>query len=85
MADRRRFFERADMLDTQVGTENKDNPADVASEGFDAMMKGEGGVIYGMRNKAQVAVSRVASSERMAGKHREMAAPGTATEKERAE
>jgi short-subunit dehydrogenase len=77
------FFDRAGMLDTKVGTEEKDDPADVASEGFDAMMKGEGGVIYGMKNKAAVAVSRVSSSERMAAKHREMAAPGTAEEKER--
>ncbi|HEY3911685.1 MAG TPA: SDR family NAD(P)-dependent oxidoreductase [Stellaceae bacterium] len=72
------FFERAGMLDTKVGTEKKDDPADVAKEGFEAMMQGEGGVIYGLKNKAQVAVSRVVSSERMAGKHREMAAPGTA-------
>src|SRR5690348_14822341 len=78
------FFERAGMLDTKVGTEKKDDPADVASEGFDAMMKGEGGVIYGMKNKAAVAVTRVSSSERMAAKHREMAGPGTAEEKERA-
>jgi short-subunit dehydrogenase len=77
------FFERAGMLDTKVGSEEKDDPAEVASEGFDAMMKGEGGVIYGMKNKAAVAVSRVMSSERLAGQHREMAAPGTAEEKER--
>jgi short-subunit dehydrogenase len=77
------FFERAGMLDTKVGSEEKDDPADVASEGFNAMMKGEGGVIYGMKNKAAVAVTRVSSSERMAAKHRDMAAPGTAEEKER--
>ena len=39
---------------------------------------GEGGVIYGMKNKAQVAVSRVPPSEWMADKHRDVAAPGTA-------
>jgi short-subunit dehydrogenase len=72
------FFERAGMLDTKVGTQEKDDPADVAKEGFQAMMQGEGGVIYGLKNKAQVAVSRVAPSEWMAEKHREMAAPGTA-------
>src|SRR5882757_6506511 len=41
------FFERAGMLDTKVGTQEKDNPADVAKEGFKAMMQGEGGIIYG--------------------------------------
>ncbi len=36
------FFERADMMDTKVGTQKKDDPAMVAKTGFDAMMKGEG-------------------------------------------
>ena len=31
------FFERADMLDTKVGQSEKDDPADVAKTGFDAM------------------------------------------------
>jgi uncharacterized protein len=78
------FFERAGMLDTKVGTQKKDDPADVAKTGFEAMMEGEGGVIYGMKNKAQVAVSRVMSAETMAEKHRDMAQPGSA-EKERAQ
>ena len=34
------FFERADMLDTKVGQQKKDDPADVARVGFDAMMSG---------------------------------------------
>jgi short-subunit dehydrogenase len=74
------FFERAGMLDTRIGTEEKDDPAEVAKEGFEAMMRGEGGVIVGLKNKAQVAVSRLLSSERMAERHRGMAAPGTAEE-----
>ena len=36
------FFARADMEDTKVGAGKKDDPADVAKVGFDAMMKGEG-------------------------------------------
>ena len=36
------FFERADMMDTKVGTAKKDDPAEVAKNGFDAMMKGQG-------------------------------------------
>jgi uncharacterized protein len=31
------------MLDTKVGTDKKDDPADVAKNGFKAMMSGEGG------------------------------------------
>ena len=33
------FFRRADMLDTKVGTEKKDHPADVAKNGFKAMIR----------------------------------------------
>src|SRR5204863_3311344 len=39
------FFERADMEDTKVGAGKKDDPADVAKAGFEAMMKGDGEVI----------------------------------------
>src|SRR5688572_17802467 len=39
------FFERADELDTKVGAQEKDDPVDVARDGFDAMMKGQGDVV----------------------------------------
>src|SRR4051812_41340509 len=32
------FFERADLMDTKVGQQKKDDPAKVARDGFDAMM-----------------------------------------------
>ena len=48
------FFERADMLDTKVGQGEKDDPADVAKTGFDAMMRGDGDVVAGMKNKISV-------------------------------
>src|SRR3569833_1560078 len=35
------FFRRADLMDTKVGTEEKADPADVAKDGFDAMMNSE--------------------------------------------
>ena len=44
------FFERADMMDTKVGTSKKDDPADVAKTGFKAMMKGDGDVVSGWHN-----------------------------------
>jgi uncharacterized protein len=46
------FFERADMMDTKVGTSKKDDPADVARTGFNAMMKGEGDVVSGWHNSS---------------------------------
>jgi short-subunit dehydrogenase len=73
------FFRRADMMDTKVGTDKKDDPADVAKNGFAAMMKGEGGVVSGLHNKMQAAVAHVMPAERLAKQHTKMAAPGTAT------
>ena len=72
------FFERADMLDTKVGTEEKDDPAMVAREGFDAMMKGEGDVVTGLKNKLQVAASHVVPTDMLAEQHRKEAEPGSA-------
>lgn len=45
-----RLFERADILDTDVGQAEKDDPADVAKDGFDAMLNGEGDVVAGWKN-----------------------------------
>jgi short-subunit dehydrogenase len=72
------FFDRADMMDTKVGTSKKDDPADVAKVGFEAMMKGEGDVVAGWKNKLQSTVANILPSEMLAEQHRGMAAPGTA-------
>jgi short-subunit dehydrogenase len=73
------FFARADLLDTKVGADDhKADPADVAKTGFDAMEKGEGGVVAGLSNKLRVALSNVMPSEMMAEQHRKMAEPGSA-------
>jgi short-subunit dehydrogenase len=71
------FFERADMLDTKVGQQKKDDPADVAKTGFDAMMNGEGDVVSGWKNKLQSAIALVTPSEILAEQHRKMAEPGS--------
>jgi short-subunit dehydrogenase len=41
------FFERADLLDTKVGEAKKDAPAQVAKQGFDAMIAGKDSVAGG--------------------------------------
>ena len=71
------FFERADMLDTQVGQQEKDDPAEVAKIGFEAMMKGEGDVVSGWKNKLQSALANVTPASRLAEQHRKMAEPGS--------
>ncbi|HEY0312863.1 MAG TPA: SDR family NAD(P)-dependent oxidoreductase [Allosphingosinicella sp.] len=72
------FFERADMMDTKVGTSKKDDPADVARTGWDAMMKGKESVVHGLMNKAQVLASGVLPESATAVLHRQQAEPGTA-------
>ena len=72
------FFARADMLDTKVGTEEKDDPVGVARAGYDAMMKGEGDVVAGWKNKLQTTVANVTPAGVLAEQHRKMAQPGTA-------
>lgn len=72
------FFERADMLDTQVGQDpKKDDPADVALAGYRAMQKGEGDVVAGFKNKLQAAVAAVTPQSVLAEQHRKMAEPGS--------
>jgi uncharacterized protein len=73
------FFERADLLDTKVGADpHKADPAEVAKTGFDAMEKGEAGVVAGVSNKVRVALSNLMPNEMLAEQHRKMAEPGSA-------
>ena len=71
------FFARADMLDTKVATGKKDDPADVAKVGFDAMMAGDADVVAGFKNKLQATIANVTPATVLAEQHRKMAEPGT--------
>jgi uncharacterized protein len=72
------FFRRADMMDTKVGTQEKDDPAEVAKAGFDAMVRGDGDIVTGMKNKIQAAAAHIMPTKMLAKQHRKMAEPGTA-------
>jgi short-subunit dehydrogenase len=74
------FFERADMMDTSVGTQAKDDPAAVARTGWDAMLRGDADIVHGLKNKAQTAMATVTPNTVLAEMHRSMAEPGTAKE-----
>ena len=71
------FFERADMMDTKVGQSKKDDPADVAKTGFEAMMRGDGDVVSGWLNKLQTAIASVTPAGILAEQHRKEAEPGS--------
>jgi len=55
------FFDRAGLQGTKLREETaKDDPAEVAREGFEALMAGKDHVVAGsMKNKAQVAAGRI--------------------------
>jgi short-subunit dehydrogenase len=72
------FFKRAGMMDTEIGTHEKDDPADVAKVGFDAMMRGDGDIVSGWKNKLKSALANITPAETLAEKHRETAEPGSA-------
>ena len=72
------FFERADLMDTKVGTEKKQPAAEVAKVGFEAMMSGDAAVIAGWKNKLQATLANVTPNELLASQHRKLAEPGTA-------
>ena len=74
------FFERADLEDTKVGQAKKDDPADVAKTGWEAMKDGKESVVHGLKNKAQVLAAGILPESATAVLHRQQAEPGTGKE-----
>ena len=75
------FFHRADMDDTKIGSSAKDDPAQVAAQGFEALMKGRGRVVGGsFKTKAQEAMNKALPDRAKARAHRTMAEPGSGEE-----
>jgi short-subunit dehydrogenase len=73
------FFHRAGMDDTKVGAGKKDDPAEVARQGFDAMMAGKDHVVAGaFKNKVQSTLAQVTPETVKADQHRKLAEPGSA-------
>jgi short-subunit dehydrogenase len=72
------FFERAGNDNTKVGAGSKDDPAFVAKVGFEAMLRGDGDVVAGWKNRLQAAAANVTPASVLAHQHARMAAPGTA-------
>ncbi|MCO8274872.1 SDR family NAD(P)-dependent oxidoreductase [Actinoplanes sp. TRM 88003] len=73
------FFHRAEMDDTNVGAGQKDDPAVVAKQGFEALMKDKEKVVAGSaKTKIQGAASKVLPDKAKAEMHRKMAEPGSA-------
>jgi short-subunit dehydrogenase len=72
------FFERAGMQDTKLGSGSKDDPAEVAKQGYEAMMAGKHRVVAGsVKNKAQVASGRVMPETAKAATQARQTEPGS--------
>jgi len=74
------FFHRAEMDDTQVGTNQKDDPAEVAKQGFEALMAGKDNIIAGsLMTKLQGNVAKVLPEPAKAEFHRKLTEPGSSS------
>jgi short-subunit dehydrogenase len=73
------FFHRAELEDTKIGQAKKDDPADVARTGWEAMKKGEPAVIHGIKNKLEVVAADVMTDAQTAKLHRAQMEPGSAS------
>ena len=70
------FFDRAGMEDTQAGQmKNKADPATVARDGYDALLKGETQEVSGFMNKVQDVFAGLLPDELVAQMHRRLAKP----------
>jgi len=73
------FFERAGLEDTKLGSGEKADPAEVAKDGFEALMSGDAKVISGsLRTKAEAVAMRVLPDQAKAAMHRKRTEPGSA-------
>jgi short-subunit dehydrogenase len=73
------FFERAGMEDTRLAEAPMDDPADVAREGFEAMMAGTDHVVAGgLRNNVQALASKVLPGKVSSAAHAKLSEPESA-------
>jgi len=76
------FFHRAGTDDTKLGASEKDDPAEVAQEGFEALMAGKDHVVAGaFKNKLQAAAGYALPDPLVAKAHAGQSAPGSANKK----
>lgn len=71
------FFTKADMLESKVVQDRSklSDPADVARDGYDALMAGKDKVVSGFKNKVQVALSNIIPDAVSAGQMKHQQKP----------
>lgn len=76
------FFHRAGADDTKLGDSEKDDPSEVAKQGFAALMAGKDHVVAGaFKNKLEAAAGYALPDPLVAKAHAGMAEPGSANKK----
>ena len=72
------FFNKADMNDAKIVQEGKlSNAADVAWDGYKALMEGDDMIVSGLKNKLQVAMSAVTPDAKLADNMKKQQEPVT--------
>jgi hypothetical protein len=73
------FFRKAGMESSKIvqDKEKLADPADVAKDGYEALMAGKDMVVSGFKNKMQVAMDAITSDEKAANKMGKMQEPAT--------
>jgi len=70
------FFRKADMMDSKIVQEGElADPAEVAKDGYEAMMDGKDMVVSGFKNKLQVAMSNITPDSKLAEQTGKMQEP----------
>jgi hypothetical protein len=70
------FFNKADMLNSKaIKDKELADPAEVAQDGFDALMSGKDMVISGLKNKMQMAMSNVIPDDMLAAQMKKQQEP----------
>lgn len=70
------FFHRAGMDDTKVGESKKDDPAEVAQQGYEALMSGKDHVVAGsLKNRLTAVTTKIIPEAVSARMHRRMSEP----------
>jgi short-subunit dehydrogenase len=70
------FFNKAQMQDSKIVREEKlYDPAEVAEDGYRALMKGDDMIVSGLKNKMQVAISNITPDSVLADKMKKKQEP----------
>ena len=69
------FFNKADMLESKIMDSKLSDPAKVAKDGYEALMKGDDKVVSGLKNKAMVGMSNVVPDKAVAAQMDKMQEP----------